>query len=146
MKCPYCSNTKSSVINKRNKESIVRRRRECLKCKKRFTTYERADIALSVIKKNGTREPYNREKIRGGLLKACEKRQVNNDDINDVVDKVENKLRQLKNREIKTKLIGEEIMKHLKRLDKVAYIRFASVYREFKDIDDFEKEIKKIEG
>jgi len=144
MQCPYCSNTKSEVINKRNKDRIVRRRRQCLKCRKRFTTYERYDITLNIIKKDGRHEPYNREKVKNGLLKACEKRPINNEKIDEIIDSIENKLRTLKNREIKSILIGEEIMKHLKKLDKVAYIRFASVYREFKDIDDFKKEIKKI--
>lgn len=142
MQCPYCSNAKSEVINKRNKDNIIRRRRQCLKCKKRFTTYERYDITLNIIKKDGRREPYNREKIKNGLLKACEKRPISSEKIEEIIDRIENSLRNLKNKEIKSILIGEEIMKHLKKLDKVAYIRFASVYREFKDIDDFKKEIK----
>lgn len=142
MICPYCSNIKTEVVNKRNKDNVIRRRRGCLKCKKRFTTYERYDITLNIIKKDGRREPYNREKVKNGLLKACEKRSVSSEKIDEIIDHIENKLRTLKNREIKSILIGEEIIKHLKKLDKVAYIRFASVYREFKDIDDFKKEIK----
>lgn len=144
MQCPYCSNAKSEVTNKRNKDKIVRRRRQCLKCKKRFTTYERYDITLNIIKKDGRREPYNREKIKNGLLKACEKRPVSSEKIDQIIDKIENDLRGLKNREIKSRFIGEEVIRHLKKLDKVAYIRFASVYHEFKDLHEFEKEIKLI--
>lgn len=142
MKCPFC-NAETKVTNKRDTEKETRRRRECLKCKKRFTTYEQMDVKnLRVIKKDERREAFDREKIRRGLIKACEKRPVSIEKIDKVVQDIETKLRSGNKKEIKAHKVGELIMKALKKLDKVAYIRFASVYREFKDIDDFKKEIK----
>ena len=144
MICPYCNFEQTSVIDSRESDLLTtRRRRECLKCKKRFTTYERIEtLDLVVIKKDNRREPYNREKVKNGLIKACEKRPVSQEKIEQILDKIEAKLRTLKSKEIPSKLIGEEVIKKLKTLDKIAYIRFASVYRDFADITDFQKEIK----
>ena len=146
MICPYCNFEQTSVIDSRESDlSTTRRRRECLKCKKRFTTYERIEtLDLIVIKKDNRREPYNREKLKNGLIKACEKRPVSLEKIEQTLDKIESKLRILKSKEIPSKLIGEEVMKKLKSLDKIAYIRFASVYRDFPDIPNFQKEIRNL--
>ncbi len=143
MKCPYClGNTK--VLDKRESKDATRRRRECLKCKKRFTTYERIETHLLVIKKDGRREAYVREKIRSGFLKACEKRPVSHEKIDKAVSEIEEKIKNLGKNEIPSKIIGEMVMKKLKKLDKVAYVRFASVYREFKDISEFKKTLKEL--
>ncbi|MAG47275.1 transcriptional regulator NrdR [archaeon] len=144
MKCPYCLHEENKVIDKRNTEvNSTRRRRECLKCKKRFTTYERVEsIDLVIIKKDGRREPFEKEKIRKGLIKACEKRPVSLEKIEQAVDKIEAELRKLKSKEIQSSIVGEKIMNRLKKLDKVAYVRFASVYRSFADITDFQKELR----
>lgn len=149
MKCPFCENTETKVVDKRETEEFdtTRRRRECLKCEKRFTTYERIEgLNLSIIKKDGRKEPFNKEKIRNGILKACEKRAITLEQIDNIVDKIECELRKLKTTEIKSEKIGEKVINALKKLDKVAYLRFASVYRRFDDIKDFEKEIKEIKG
>lgn len=141
--CPYCKSNDTKVIDSRESEDVTRRRRECLKCQKRYTTYERVEsLDLIVIKKNNQREPYDREKIKKGLLKSFEKRPVSIEKIEESINNIETKLRSLKSKEIKSKIIGEEVMKQIKKLDKVAYVRFASVYREFKDVKDFEKEVK----
>lgn len=143
MKCIFCSHSETKVIDSRESEDITRRRRECLKCKKRFTTYERAEpLQIYIIKKNNSREPFNREKLKKGIIRACEKRPISIEKIDNIINKVEAKLRTLDNNEIQSKILGEEVAKHLKQLDKVAYIRFASVYREFADIEDFKKEIQ----
>ena len=143
MRCPFCNSEKTEVTDKRDTEGETRRRRECLKCKKRFTTYEKVETKdLRIIKKDGTREAFDHDKIKRGLIKACEKRPVSLEKIEDAVHDIENKLRSSNKKEISSKIIGEMIMKALKKLDEVAYIRFASVYREFKDINDFKKEIK----
>lgn len=136
--CPFCG-SETKVIDKRTTE-ITRRRRECLKCGKRFTTYERPEINITVVKKDGRREPYKREKILVGMLKACEKRPVSREIVENAVDKIENELRRYD--EVSSKKVGEMVMRSLLRLDKVAYIRFASVYRSFDDITSFEKEVK----
>ncbi|MEM2956508.1 MAG: transcriptional regulator NrdR [Candidatus Pacearchaeota archaeon] len=144
MKCPFCLSENTRVIDKRDIENSTKRRRECLECKKRFTTFERVeDIDIFVIKKDGTREKFSREKLKNGLMKACEKRPVSQESINNAVDEIERLIRK-DEKEVSTKFIGELVMKKLKHLDKVAYIRFASVYRDFKDIKDFEKEIREI--
>jgi len=143
MKCPYCSHSETKVIDSRETEDITRRRRECLNCTKRFTTYERVEsVNLVIIKKDLRREPYDRDKLKRGLIKACEKRPVSHDDIEKIVDEIESKLKSLNTTEIKSTIIGEEVMRSLKKLDKVAYIRFASVYKDFKDVKEFEKELK----
>jgi len=144
MKCPFCAYNDSKVIDKRESGESMRRRRECLKCKKRFTTYEAIEEAkIFVVKKDGRREPFNREKLKSGLMKACEKRPISQEKIDNAVLEIEQKLKE-KGKEISSSFIGELVMKKLKQLDKVAYIRFASVYRDFKDIDDFNKEIREI--
>lgn len=143
MKCPYCQHEETKVIDSREAEEIVRRRRECLGCENRFTTHEIIESApLYVIKKDNSRELFDREKVRRGIIKACEKRPIEIEKINEALDKIELKLK--KNNEISTNVIGEEVMRHLKRLDKVAYIRFASVYREFEDVSDFKKELNNL--
>jgi len=147
MKCPYCANSELKVIDKRDSDDkSIWRRRECLKCKKRFTTYERIELAdIIVIKKDGRRERFDRNKVKTGILKACEKRPITNEMIEKIVDEVEAELRSGKSVEVSSKKIGELVMKKLKRIDKVAYIRFASVYREFADIESFREELKKLE-
>ncbi len=145
MKCPFCGNKESKVIETRESEESIRRRRECEKCGRRFTTYERVEITpLFVIKKDGRRERFNKEKIRKGIMRACEKRPISIETISNIVDKIESEIYRKGKNEVKSKVIGELVMKHLKKLDKVAYIRFASVYREFRDIEDFEKELEKL--
>jgi transcriptional repressor NrdR len=143
MRCPFCNSEKTEVTDKRDVERETRRRRECLKCKKRFTTYEKVEATnLRVIKKDGRRENFDSEKIKKGILKACEKRPVSLEKIEDAVKEIENKLAQSNKKELKSESVGEIVMKTLKKLDKIAYIRFASVYRDFKDVSDFKKEIK----
>jgi transcriptional repressor NrdR len=145
MKCPYCSFDTKVVDKRESEENATRRRRECLKCKKRFTTYERVELSpLIVIKKDGRRERFSREKVKLGLLKACEKRPVPESDIEKVVNEIESKLKNMDKTEIESKVIGGLVMEKLKKLDKVAYIRFASVYREFTDLSSFEEELKKL--
>lgn len=145
MKCPFCESQEDKVIDSRvSKEgNAIRRRRECLKCGKRFTSYERVEeLAPMVIKKDGRRESFNAEKIRSGLLIACKKRPIETEKIDEIVDNIEKKLIGLGEKEIPSSSIGEEIMAALKELDKVAYVRFASVYRQFKDINELMDEVK----
>ena len=145
MKCPFCEFHDSKVIDSRAAEegNSIRRRRECLQCTKRFTTYEMVeDLPLRVVKKDGRRMAFDRSKILNGLMKACEKRPISLDVLEDTADKVEKELRNSMEREIPSRLIGEVLMKHLKNLDHVAYVRFASVYREFTDIDNFMQELE----
>ena len=146
MKCPYCSKTESKVVDKREtSENTVRRRRECLECGKRYTTYERIESAeLIVIKKDERRETFSRDKLKAGLLKACEKRPVSVEKIDKIVEEIESRLRGKGNSEVKSPVIGELVMSYLKKLDKVAYIRFASVYKEFGDVATFKKEVEKL--
>lgn len=144
MRCPFCLSEETKVIDKRDSESSTKRRRECLECSKRFTTFERVeDIDIRVIKKDGRREQFSREKLRSGLMKALEKRPVSQEKINKALDEIETAIRK-EDKEIPSRFIGELVMRKLKTLDKVAYIRFASIYKEFKDAKDFEKEIKTI--
>jgi transcriptional repressor NrdR len=145
MKCPFCESQEDKVIDSRvSKEgNAIRRRRECLKCGKRFTSYERVEeLAPMVIKKDGRRESFNADKIRSGLLIACKKRPIETDKIDEIVDNIEKKLIGLGEKEIPSSSIGEEIMAALKELDKVAYVRFASVYRQFKDINELRDEVQ----
>ena len=145
MKCPFCSHLEDKVIDSRssNEDRSVRRRRECLKCKRRFTTYEYVEeTPIMVIKKDGRREAFDRNKMISGILKACEKRPVSVEKVQAVVDKVEKELQKSFDKEVKVKDIGELVMDHLHKLDEVAYVRFASVYRQFKDINQFMKELK----
>ena len=143
MKCPYCGNENTKVTDKRDAEKETRRRRECLKCKRRFTTYERADVDIIVLKKDERREKFSRDKLLAGLMRACEKRPVSHEKLEEVVDEIEENIRK-KGKEVESKFIGELVMRYLKKIDKVAYIRFASVYQDFKDLADFKKEIKEI--
>lgn len=143
MKCSFCGHQETKVTNKRESEKGTRRRRECLKCERRFTTYEKPEIGLVVIKKDGRREEYNREKLKLGLIKACEKRPVSREQIELAAGKIEEAL-QRKGGEINSKFIGEQVMNSLKKIDKVAYIRFASVYKEFKDVSDFKNAVKEV--
>ena len=147
MRCPYCLNSETKVTDKRATEdvAVTRRRRECLKCGKRFTTYERVEMVdLEVIKKDGKREQFSRDKLKAGVLRACEKRPISKEEIDLVIDKMEAELRKKDTTEVPSTEIGELVMKRLKSLDKVAYIRFASVYREFDDVDSFKKEIQSL--
>jgi transcriptional repressor NrdR len=144
MKCPFCSNDEFKVVDSRESEDTIRRRRECLKCEKRFTTYERIETDLIVIKKDGKREPYDREKMKRGILRACEKRPISNEKIDLFIDKIEQQLRKMNSSEVKSSIIGNKVIAGLKGLDKVAYIRFASVYKDFTDIDSFQEELKKL--
>ena len=147
MKCPYCGKENTRVIDSRPAEdnNSIRRRRVCDECDKRFTTYEKVEtIPLIVIKKDNIREQYDRSKIEGGVLRACHKRPIPAKDISALVDKVELEIFNREEREIPSKIIGEMIMNKLKDLDSVAYVRFASVYREFKDVNTFMDELKKI--
>jgi len=142
MLCPYCLNEETKVMDKRDAEGIIRRRRECLKCSKRFNTTESVEkVDIRVIKKDGRREEFEREKIKRGILRACEKRQVSDETVDKMIMIIEEKLRR-KGKEVKSQFIGELVSKELKKIDKIAYIRFASVYKDFSDIDDFKKEIK----
>jgi len=145
MKCPFCSHTKSKVTDKRISNEEIRRRRECLKCKKRFTTYERiAESDVYVIKKNNTRQKFEIQKIIRGLEKAFEKRQISKEKINEIARDIEEQIRKSGKREIKSSIIGEIIMKKIKKIDKVAYVRFASVYRDFKEIEDFKQQLEEL--
>lgn len=147
MKCPYCSNTDTRVIDSRPAEDggSIRRRRCCDECGKRFTTYEKVEtIPLLVIKKDNTREQYDRSKIESGILTACYKRSIPSAEIQKTVEKIETEIFKREEKEIPTSVIGEIVMENLKDLDEVAYVRFASIYREFKDVNTFMSEIKKI--
>jgi len=145
MKCPFCRHPKTRVVDKRNLDELdtIRRRRECLACGRRFSTYERIEwTGVSVIKKDGRRESFDRDKLLAGLLKACEKRPIAREAVEKLVSTVEAELYNYGNREVPAQVIGELVMDRLKELDKVAYIRFASVYREFTDLKSFEKELR----
>ncbi|HKV64305.1 MAG TPA: transcriptional regulator NrdR [Candidatus Acidoferrum sp.] len=147
MKCPFCANIDDKVIDSREGRvgDTIRRRRECLKCGRRFTTYERIDeIPYMVIKKDGRRERFERQKILQGLLKACEKRPVATPKLEAIVDEIEGVVQESTERELTTTEIGEMIMRGLKKLDKVAYVRFASVYMDFKDVQEFMSELKNL--
>ena len=142
MQCPYCQHPETKVTDKRDSSGIIRRRRECLKCGERFTTREAVELSeLKVIKKDGKRESFDREKLKRGIERACEKRPIEAEEIEKMVNRIEEKLRK-SGKEVKSRVIGEIASKELKKVDQVAYIRFASVYREFADISDFKKEIK----
>ena len=147
MKCPYCGCEESKVIDSRPTDDgeRIRRRRECLKCGKRFTTYEMDEsFPRMVIKRDETREPFNREKLRSGIMRACEKRPVSVGSIDKIVDSIERKLQKSFDREVPSNVIGEYAMEMLKETDEVAYVRFASVYRQFKDINTFMDELNKL--
>ena len=138
MRCPRCSYEDSSVIDSRSDVNSIRRRRECLSCKHRFTTYERIEYAFPmVVKKDGRREEYSRDKLRGGLLRACEKTTIGVDQIDRILEIIESRINETSNKEIQSRQVGEFLMDELRKLDKVAYVRFASVYREFSDVSQF---------
>ena len=147
MRCPYCAHPESKVVDSRPSDegASIRRRRECLACHKRFTTYEKLEtMPLMVIKKDESRETYDRSKIEAGIIHSCHKRPVSTQQINTVIDEIENQIFNMEEKEVPTSVIGELVMEKLKMLDEVAYVRFASVYREFKDVNTFIDEIGKL--
>ena len=147
MRCPFCGYSESKVIDSRpaDEGSSIRRRRECLSCRKRFTTYETVEsLPMVVIKKDGSRQSFDRNKILRGMIRACEKRPVALGALETIADEIEQDLQNSMEREIRTEVIGEQVMTRLKKVDEVAYVRFASVYRQFKDIDTFMTELNKL--
>ena len=147
MRCPFCSYGESKVIDSRPAEegASIRRRRECLSCGKRFTTYETVEsLPMVVVKKDGSRQSFDRRKVLGGMIRACEKRPVPLAELERIADEIEQDLQNSMDREISTALIGERVMERLRAVDQVAYVRFASVYRQFKDIDTFMAEVSKL--
>ena len=147
MKCPYCGYQESKVVDSRHSEDglSIRRRRECLSCQKRFTTYETVEsLPIVVIKKDGSRQSFDRQKVLRGMIRACEKRPVALAELERIADEIEQELQNSMEREIRTEVIGEKVMERLRKVDQVAYVRFASVYRQFKDIDTFMAELNKL--
>jgi transcriptional repressor NrdR len=145
LKCPYCDSTASKVVDKRDDVEFNRRRRECIKCKARFTTYEKIELKpLMIKKKNNELEPFDSEKIRKGMMRACEKRPISEDSINQIAIKISQQIRLLPKRQQNSKVIGKLVMQALKDTDPVAYLRFASVYQNFRNIKAFESEVKKL--
>ena len=147
MKCPFCDELEDKVVDSRmaKEGEVIRRRRECLGCKRRYTTYERVEENRPVVvKKDGRRESFDRTKILSGIKKACEKRPVSTATIEAVTDRIEKRIQEMGESEIESRIVGEEVMKELHQLDQVAYVRFASVYREFKDIDQFMDELQSL--
>jgi transcriptional repressor NrdR len=143
MDCPYCSNSSSKVTDKRKSPGGIRRRRECLKCGKRFTTYEKVERGdLYVVKKDGRRERFDREKLENGIERAFEKRPVSKEKIEKMINEIEEQIRKKGKKEIKSSVIGSLVIKKIKKLDNVAYIRFASVYHDFQNVKDFKEELK----
>ena len=145
MKCPYCDHQESKVIDSRESKKglSIRRRRECLSCRRRFTTYEKIEeIPYMVVKKDGSRQPFDSQKLLRGLLKACEKRPIPVKKLEEIVEEVEAKLSERAEKEIRSSEIGQHVMERLRDLDKVAYVRFASVYREFRDVSEFKRELE----
>lgn len=145
MKCPFCDELEDKVVDSRmaREGEVIRRRRECLACKRRYTSYERIEESLPiVVKKDGRREPFDRLKIVSGLKKACEKRPISTATIEAVADRIEKRIQEMGETEVSSRTVGEEVVRELHQLDQVAYVRFASVYREFKDIDQFMDELK----
>lgn len=147
MKCPYCKEMRSKVIDSRSagEGAVIRRRRECDNCARRYTTYEKVEeILFRVIKKDGTRVPFDRERILSGMARACEKRPVSMDELERITDDIESRINEMFDREVAAKFIGNMVMDSLRRCDQVAYVRFASVYREFKDVSEFMDELKTV--
>ena len=147
MKCPYCGYSESKVIDSRHADenNSIRRRRECLSCAKRFTTYESVEsLPMVVVKKDGSRQSFDRRKVLGGMIRACEKRPVPLAELEKIAEEIEQDLQNSMEREISTEAIGEKVMERLRDVDQVAYVRFASVYRQFKDIDTFMAELNKL--
>ncbi len=147
MKCPYCGSNQTEVVETRDSEDLetIRRRRNCTKCEKRFTTYERVEnVNLVVIKKDGRRQHFDRDKLKNGIISSCEKTTVSVEDIEKIVAEIERELRGADSVEVESKRIGQLVSAKLKKLDKVAYIRFSSVFKRFVDVEDFEKEVKRL--
>lgn len=147
MKCPYCGHPESKVIDSRpaDENASIRRRRECLSCAKRFTTYETVEsLPMVVIKKDGSRQSFDRQKVLRGMIRACEKRPVSLAELERIADEIEQELQNSMEREIRTEAVGEKVMDRLRKVDQVAYVRFASVYRQFKDLDTFMAELNKL--
>ena len=147
MRCPYCGQSESKVIDSRpaDEGNSIRRRRECLSCQKRFTTYETVEsLPIIVVKKDGSRESFDRQKVLGGMIRACEKRPVPLAELEKISEEIEQDLQNSMEREVSTEIIGEKVMDRLRSVDQVAYVRFASVYRQFKDIDTFMAELNKL--
>ena len=147
MKCPFCGYSESKVIDSRpaDEGASIRRRRECLACSKRFTTYETVEsLPIIVVKKDGSRESFDRQKVLGGMIRACEKRPVPLAELEKISEEIEQDLQNSMEREVSTEIIGEKVMDRLRSVDQVAYVRFASVYRQFKDIDTFMAELNKL--
>ncbi|MEW5756667.1 MAG: transcriptional regulator NrdR [Pseudomonadota bacterium] len=149
MRCPFCSADDTKVIDSRlaSEGYVVRRRRECLSCGERYTTFETAELVMPrVIKRDGRREPFDEDKLRAGILRAMEKRPVSTEAIENAINHIKQRLRNTGEREVKGSMVGELVMEELRDLDQVAYVRFASVYRSFQDLDEFRKEIERLEG
>jgi len=147
MKCPFCDHEESKVIDSRESKKglSIRRRRECLSCRRRFTTYEKIEeIPYMVVKKDGTRQPFDSQKLLRGLLKACEKRPIPVGQVEEIVEEIESRLHERAEKEFRASEIGQFVMERLKELDKVAYVRFASVYREFRDVMEFKQELENL--
>ena len=147
MKCPYCGYSESKVVDSRHSDDglSIRRRRECLQCQRRFTTYETVEsLPIVVVKKDGSRQSFDRRKVLGGMIRACEKRPVPLAELEKIAEEIEQDLQNSMEREISTEAIGEKVMERLRNVDQVAYVRFASVYRQFKDIDTFMTELNKL--
>ncbi len=147
MKCPYCGSKDTEVVETRDSEDLetIRRRRSCTKCEKRFTTYERIEnISLVVIKKDGRREHFDRDKLKNGIIRSCEKTTVSVEDVEKIVTEIEREIRGGESVEVESKKIGQMVSVKLKKLDKIAYIRFSSVFKRFVDVEDFENEVKKL--
>ncbi len=147
MRCPFCDFLESKVIDSRESKNgiAIRRRRECLSCKKRFTTYEKVEeIPYMVVKKDGSRQPFDEQKLLRGMMKACEKRPIQINQLEEIVEEIESRLHERPDREMGAADVGAFVMERLKKLDKVAYVRFASVYREFKDVSEFHQELEKL--
>ncbi len=148
MRCPFCNSDESRVVDSRDSEAgdAIRRRRECLACERRYTTYERVEeVPLVVVKSDGREELFTRQKVLSGLLRACEKRGIPLERLERVCDDIENDLRRVSGRGVTTRMVGERALRHLRDIDKVAYIRFASVYRQFEDIEEFQQELAELE-
>ena len=147
MRCPFCSSPEDKVIDSRasNDQKVIRRRRECVGCKRRFTTYERIEeVPFRVVKKDGTRVPFDRERIMHGMLRACEKRPISVETLDEITSRIESRINEMFDSEVSSRFIGNLVMEELRSIDQVAYVRFASVYREFKDINEFLSELKGI--
>ncbi len=147
MRCPFCQNDETKVLDSRQTEAgtAIRRRRECDVCNKRFTTYEKCEeLQLFIVKKDGSRQPFSRQKLMAGLLRACEKRPVSTEQLETIISEIERQMRDMNEREVSSMLIGEAVMEKLFDIDEIAYIRFASVYRQFKDIKRFMEELDEL--